>query len=344
MKIALVEINNSHDECLYTQLIHLKNQGYKVDGFFHPTIANQVTSFSHLFGEIKIINFENVNFFKRIELIIRLYNNLKQYDKIIINTVRSSVIRDLMLLLLLNSKTECIGTIHNTKKLNTSFTQKIINLKIKKYFVLADHLKTNPVKNIQTESYYPIYFLNQEYVNLKKNKFEKWICIPGRVEFKRRNYLGLIKMLKNSEINSNIKFIILGNINTKDGQIFKAKIKKNKLDDKFILFNQFIDNELYYNYLYSSNYVLLLLHQDSSYLKYKIAGSYNLAYAFKKPLIYREYYKSIRDFKENGISYKDTNFIKIINNLPLTDTKNIYTNKKWHYSFQQKKYINFINS
>jgi len=344
MKVALVELGNSHDECIYSQIVFLKDAGYKVDGFFNPIIVKQVSSFSHQFTKILPFNFEKLNFYNKIKLTFQLYKALKTYDKVIFNTIRSSTIRDLMLLLKFHNKVECIGVIHNTKKLTSSFTQKIINFKIKKYFVLADHLLDRTITNLKVESFYPIFFLNQKYTHLNQNKNQNWICIPGRVEFKRRNYKGLLEYVKTGKIKDTIKFLILGNINTHDGKIFRDEVIKYKLEKHFIFFDSFIPNKDYFNYIYSSNYILLLLHNDNNYLKYKIAGSYNLAYAFKKPILYSTFYANISDFKENGLPYDETNFIQVCNNLPVKNNLKIYQNDKWKYEYQKNKYLNFITS
>lgn len=122
-------------------------------------------------------------------------------------------------------------------------------------------------------------------------------------------------MLEKKQINKNTKFLILGNTKSKDGQILISEIKKKNVANYFILFDYFIPNSDYYNYVFSSDYILPLLHQDINYLNFKISGTFNLAYSFKKPILYQAYFKNIT----------------------------IYKDEKWSFKYKCKKFMNFLN-
>ncbi|AUC84883.1 hypothetical protein CW731_06070 [Polaribacter sp. ALD11] len=348
MKAAIVELSKSHEECVFSQISFLQEDNNDdVSLFLHPAIKNQIT-YLNLANNVSIINFDELKGFKSLQYQLNVVKELSKFDKVIFNTASSSKqVRNIVFFLLFY-KVECIGVLHNTKKLQKSFTQKIISLKIKKYFVLSDYLKDKVrISNskIKLESFYPIFFPKFKSQNIEKKQGEVWFCIPGRVEFSRRDYFYLIHQLQKNELSAKIKFLILGNINTKDGIAFKSELERLNFESYFIFFNEFITNELYYSYIEKSDFILpLLKRKDFSYLNFKISGTFNLAFAFKKIIICDDFYKNITDLNENGIFYSEESFTEIISNTNNFVIKNTYSDKKWHYNFQYKKYINFIKS
>ncbi len=347
MKIAIVELSESHEECLFSQISFLIDAGHEVSLYLHPKV--KIQDYKHLINNVVIYDFDSIPKIKRFGLQLKLVKELKHFDKVIFNTASSSKSVRNILFFMKAYATECIGVIHSVDKLNKSFTQKIISKKIKKYLALSDLLKDSIVlknKALKLESFYPIFFpLTPKFI--KKNENETWICIPGRVYFQRRDYNYLLQKLTNISIPKHIKFIILGNINTPDGIILQDKIKENNLDNSFVFFNGFISNELYYNYIHSSDYIMPLLQKnDESYINTKITGSFNLAYGFKKMLLCHTFYKAIPDLNENGIFYDNQNLEEVLNNLHTNNSKELttYKNPKWNYEYQKEKYLNFINS
>ncbi len=343
MNIAIIEVSESHEECIYSQVSFLKDAGHNIDLFIHPKIKSQINDYVHLIKNITIIDFETPSLFHRLKLQQRLFNNLKKYDRIVFNTASSSkTVRNLCVLLKF-SKVECIGILHNVKKLEKSFTQRIISYKIKKYFVLNDFLKLNKKpKNIKIESFYPIFFPKYDKDNTIK-KEHIWITIPGRIYFDKRDYHSLLDMLENQKIPTELKFIILGNINTKDGSNFMESILNKGLKNHFMFFQEHILNRDFYNYIDKSDYIMPLLQKEGkNYLQYKITGAFNLAFAFKKRLFCEKDFNCIPDLKQNGIFYTEENFISSLHKVLHKEKNEIYKDKKWSYTYQKNRYINFI--
>lgn len=347
MKVAIVELSESHEECIYTQVSFLSAQKHDITLFAHPKVEQQALLYKEKMQEVIMLNFDSLKGPKKRVKEYQIAKQLATFDRVIFNTASSSSsVRNINLFLLFY-KVECVGIIHSVSKLNKSFTQKLISFKIKKYLALSDYLKElTRLKNktLGLESFYPIFFPEFKRQPLKKNKDDFWICVPGRVYFERRDYLFLIEKLKDVTISSAIKFLILGNINTKDGIEFKKRIESSNLKENFVFFDEFIPNTTYYNYLDNSDYILPLLQNgEKSYLNDKITGTFNLAYAFKKVLLCDNFYNQITDLKENALFYSKDNFANFILNLhTLKDTIKPYQNKKWDYDYQAKKYLNFI--
>ncbi|OBX24512.1 hypothetical protein LX77_01635 [Gelidibacter algens] len=348
MKIALVELSESHEECMFSQVSFLADAGHEVSLYIHPKI--DVESYKEFAIPIFRYDFDALSKMKRLPLQLKLVNHLKTFDKVIFNTASSSKSLRNVVVFLNGYKTECIGVVHHVRKLNKSFTQKIISTKIKKYFTLSDALKNNiqlKDKSLKLESFYPIFFPSTEKVRLSKKENEVWICIPGRVFFDRRDYQFLVEKLSQINIPKLLKFIILGNINNQDGLKLKQQLEKHQVSDAFVIFEKFIPNSAYYSYLEHSDFIMPLLQkQDKNYIDSKITGAFNLAFGFKKPLLFHKFYEVIPDLKANGISYNDANFENILNAIAnrTIEIPSLYQDKKWSYEYQQKKYINFINS
>jgi len=91
-------------------------------------------------------------------------------SKVILNTAQGAHIRNLCLTS--SGAVEFIGIIHTLKKFQGSYTQKVINRKIKKYFVLNDYFleKIDPPKEIRVSSFYPLRF---PYFDTKLHKRDK---------------------------------------------------------------------------------------------------------------------------------------------------------------------------
>ena len=60
--------------------------------------------------------------------------------------------------------------------------------------------------------------------------------------------------------------------------------------------------------------------QFRKYLTEKISGRYNLAFAYKKPMLCPEDMAVYEDFKDTSVFYNLNNFADFINNLSVADT------------------------
>lgn len=355
MNVALIEFNNYHQECVYSQVKFLKTDNSNITLIINPKSKNATASYSHLIDEFYYYDKKaSFSFVKKLFLLFKLYRFiiLKKFDKIIFNTASSSKTIIFITLLLKFNNVECIGTIHNLKKMKSSFSQKLINVKIRKYFVLNNFLLSSfAIENpkIHLNSYYPIFFPNYKTIALNKPQNEIWISVPGEVNFKRRDYNIIINSLLKLPKTTNLKFIILGKINAipKDCEIFLELLKKNDLKSFFITFDTFVENDLFFSYLKSSDYILANLQlNDDSYLKYKISGVLNLAFGLEKQLIAPSKLNIINDLKENTLFYNSQEDLSSLLSQIKQPEKaiNFVKNKMMDYNVQQKNYIDFLKS
>jgi len=349
LKIAIVEISKSHEECIHTQVKFLKNPNHTIDLIVHKKIAPQLKEYHHLLNKVYYHEPNKRGFIQKLRQQKSLSKKLAAYDIVIFNTASSSkTVRNTSLFLLF-SKVKCLGVLHNAEKLTTSFTQAIISFKIKKYFVLNDTIASlaKPKKGVTVASFYPIFFPKYDIPNdfIKPND-EIWITIPGRIDWERRDYKLLVSALKNKGILGKIKFILLGKLDTESLEGYKLwnLITQHNLEHYFLTFNTFISNKVYHAYLMNSDYIMPLLSSNKGYLQFKISGSFNLAFAYKKKLLCKTYFKSLKDLQENAFFY-DSNglhpLLKKINNRTL-EKRRLYQKQKWNYEYQKNKYISFL--
>lgn len=349
MKIALIEFSGSHSECLYSQIKFLQHGLYEVDVIVTPNLFDKVNNYDLEFNTLVFeIGKKGIKRFKDIFRIFKHLNNAN-YSKIIFNTAQGSIIRDLMLLPF-KDEIELIGTVHNINKFKDSFTQKIISLKIKKYFVLNDYLIQNLenfkiIQNKNIKAYYPIFFNNTKTKSEYQSTNTIKISVPGQVEFARRDYLNLFNQIEKYGLNSNILFYFLGpSLHTHgDGKRVKEIIKDLKIENQFVLFEDFLPENKFFQLISESNYIAPLINSDeNSIYRTQISGAFNLAFGLKKPLIIDESFMFYEDFKYNTILYKNNELVKVINSLK--DIKiNTKLIDKFTFKHQTQNYLDFIN-
>ncbi len=350
--IALIELGGSHDECLYSQVLFLKNYGQQV----HIILFED-----HL---QRIVRFPEVDAWKSYKkpggwlaewiLVFRLLTYLRRrgIKKAVLNTAEGNLIRKLSLAP--GNFTTFTGIIHLSSKLWKSRSQKIISRKVRKYFVLADFIKDNlekAGKGICIESFYPIYFPSVRDADiLQEPEFQ--VCVPGAVDFARRDYQSLLDEMLSLDVPAGVKFVLLGRTTSREGQELIARIIKNGLEKYFVMFDGFLPHEQFYKQLKKAWLMLPLITPHckdyADYMNYKITGSFNLAYGFHLPMLQHESFAGTRIYSETSVFYKDGDLLATINrcmNDPaiLNAVKQrISELSEFRFEVQAEKYIHFI--
>ncbi|OGU70188.1 MAG: hypothetical protein A2V93_03930 [Ignavibacteria bacterium RBG_16_34_14] len=354
-KAAIIELGSSHDECFYSQILFLKKAGYEVDLFCSSVLKERTI---HLSVNTIFFDFGKSAYTDIINLTrIRKFVIKNEINKVILNSAHGILVRN-FLLFPFPTEIEFIGVIHDAGKILKSSNQKLINKKVKKYFVLSDnvldYIHSLEIEGKQFTSFYPIFQPDYFSAEINKPKNEFWICVPGRVEQKRRDYNTLLRSLTETKLSDNVKIILLGGIEDKIKPELKSTLEKFSLYNKFILFEKFIPNDVFYSYLQMSDLVLPLIHPTDiwfdKYSKTQISGSYNMAFTFNIPLLCEKSFSGYEDFKDTSFFYETKNLIEKINELSanreffLSAKSKMYKHAKWNFNYQFKKYIDFIES
>lgn len=256
-------------------------------------------------------------------------------------------------------RTEFIGVHHNADKfIFGSLTQSLINLKIKKYFVLADYVIKNLTGKVSDKFKFSSFYINMTDYKLKRNEnpAELKIAIPGFVEFHRRDYLDLIQTLTSGpeKLAGNIKFVILGNAGKKDGKDLIEKVKASGLEKNFSFYDHFVPQTEVYSQIDSSDLLMTLIGPKNQYFdlykKYKISGTYSLSIMIEKPLLLHKVYSDETEFNDWSLFYDESNLVQKLNQWAKDKTEIKNLSKKMLVMFKQKfkdqskKYCDFISS
>jgi len=118
-----------------------------------------------------------------------------------------------------------------------------------------------------------------------------YICIPGRVEYERRDYRMLLEVLDRLEGREQFRFILLGPAAGRhsDYADFFSRIQERGWEEVFVSFSDIVPFPLYHAYLRTSQAVLALIHpnryrEHRVYLDSQISGAFPMAQAHRKPL------------------------------------------------------------
>jgi hypothetical protein len=339
-KVAFVEVGTFHDECLYSQLLFFSESEHETYLICNEKIKDRVQGYPadhFLFLDFSEKKNKYKNWFK-----IRSFVIKNQISKVIFNTAESNIFK--LILLPVPVKTQIIGIIHNTQKVKQNFKNKLIARRMHKIFVLAEFIEENVRKEHlfqkKLSHFYPIYFPKAK-IFTPKPEGQKWISIPGIIDFNKRDYELLLQM----EIPKDFTFILLGRPVGEKAYEFLEKIKMHPQTDQFIWFDEFVDNATFQNYMAQSDYVMPLIHpnipQFGNFLKYKISGSYNLGFGYQKKLLMEQSFNHLNEFRKNTIFYNYLDFGKVFECIK-NDHSLFEPLPEFNFETQKKKYLDFI--
>ncbi len=343
-KIALIEFGNSHDEVLYPQYRFLKEQGYLPKLVVSEALKDRLFSYPE-----EVLHFIPAQ--AKLKDLRQLHRWLQEegIHKVVINTASGKTVRKFVWQKPF-ARIEYFGVLHHLRKLEKSFTQGLIGLKLKRYYLLAEYLANaaQALKpNLQFSHFYASFLPRGVAHKIEKKAGEKWIIIPGQVEFKRRDYLSLLQSLTDLNPALNLKFVLLGKSMHAhgNGAELKQEIAGRNLSNYFILWDQFVPNEEFYGYLEKADFVLPLIHPDhpgGSLYQKQISGAWNMAIAYRVPLLMEQFMQDKEEFIDAAHYYKLSEMNQLWPQLESMVNKPLYQAEKWSLSHQAKAYVKFL--
>ena len=289
---------------------------------------------------------------------LKRYLAVNNIDKIIINTAHGKLVRNLSLYLLFHP-VELIGVLHFGEKIGRSFTQRLISMKIRKYFTLNDYIVANLHESAKKFRFCVFFYLWFSDVIKSKSEVcsEKLqIVIPGAIDFARRDYFGLLEQVaRNAELLDNIFFIFLGNCSTEEGRLLQSRARELSIEKYFVFFNDFVPQDTFYTTIAGADLIMPLIHPNTkeyeSFTRYSISGAFSLAFGYRIPLLmYADRYNEYEIFKDTAFFYLMDNLgemlIKLRNNRQLIDehSKRYEEFDKLSFQYQSSNYVQFIES
>lgn len=348
--IALLEIGGSHGECLLAQISALRSVDAKIHLICtkelllqHPNLAEEV-------DEVYCVTFLKKAFadFLTIRRINR-YFVANKIETVVLNTAQGGNIRNLCLTA--SAKVQFVGIIHTIRKFQGSSTQKIINRKVKKYFLLSDFLlaKVTPPTGITIESFYPLVYPHFDKI-LPKKDGEIWITIAGGLENRRKDIAGFLTMIDTLDL-QNLRFIFLGKSELSHPEVidFMEEIEKRKIQNHFTFFKEFVSSAEFDATISQSDFLLPLIHPNTQsaeqYIENQISGMFNLSFSYHKALLMHKAYSEIEDLKISSFFYDLNTFSECLQRAKTekaTKISEIQEEKKWDVQTQNERYLSFI--
>jgi hypothetical protein len=350
-KVALIEFGGSHEECLLTQILALKTTSTPLYWVTTSEMAERNPHLMQYFDEVFLVSFNKASMhdFKQIVAVKRF---LKQHaiSHVVFNTAQGAHVRNLCLIV--PRKIKLVGIIHTIRKFQGSFTQKMINLRIKKYLVLSDFLlqKISPPAGITVDSFYPISYPHTA-TEIDKETGEIWITIAGGVEKRRKDLDGFLAILS-QDIPTKIRFIFLGKSDVSKLEVrdFIKQVELVNKQQQVLLFHEFVSTELFDAYLKKSDFLLPLIHPNTpsaeQYIENQISGMFNLAYSYHIPLLIHDAYQTIEDLQLAAFFYK---LETIGDQFPqfVAEKEELYKQisavEKWKEAYQFVKFVSYLN-
>lgn len=169
-----------------------------------------------------------------------------------------------------------------------------------------------------------------------------WVAIPGRIEYKRRDYRMLLEVLERLRERERFQFVLLGASQGaySDHADFFHLIREKRREENFISFSGVVPFPLYHAYLRRSCAVLTLIHphryaEHKVYIDEQISGSFPLAQAHRKPLLLHRSFASESDLADCSFFYDEADeLVHLLESLAeeRLDMRHLYRGE-W-YSFE----------
>lgn len=347
--IALIEVGGSHDECLLTQIHALKRHQCNILMICTQEIRERNPQFENYIDEFYILSFHGGKFRRYSEMRRSLvFMEERGVKRAVLNTAQGDLIRNLCIQASF-SPIEFIGIIHTTRKLKGSFTQKVINRKVKKYLLLSKYLLStvDPPKGTVLEYFYPIRFDGQDAEEIAHEGLN--ISIIGGVENRRKDLDGFCAMLKG--IPENVRFTFLGKSDPKniDVQQFKERLKELNMLGRVQLFDRFVDQEKFNEELRKTDAILPLIHPNTpsadQYFKNQIAGAMSVSFAYKIPMLLHQEYAQIEEMNAASLYYTLKNFAELVDNTEdalYGKKKEMEQHKPYNVKHQEDRFVQFV--
>ncbi len=348
-KVALIEVNGSHDECLLLQINALKQANIYVILICTQVIIDRNSAFEALVDEFIIVDVTQKH--KQVVHTISAFLKQNKIDVAIFNTAQGAKVRDIALKLLF-SKLKLVGIIHTTRKFEGSTTQKIINLKIKKYFLLSEFLfkKVKSPRGISIDYFYPNRF--PKFNTIRRKNETLTIAIIGGVERRRKDLDGFITMVEATK-NEAIRFVFLGKSDPScsEVQVLKAALEQTGLTNRVELYDSFVSQEEFDKQLQQSDALLPLVHPGTpsadQYFKNQVSGAVNVAFGYSIPLLIHAAYQNVDELQKRALFYDLENFVEVISSCKpqlVSIEEWMKNDDEMTHEVQEGRYLNFLNS
>lgn len=316
--IGLLEYGGSHTECMHIQIKALREAGYNIYLICNKSLEDKFEDLS-VFSDILLLNDVEAKlvFKQKLKdvLAVRKFTKKHRVNTLVINTLEHKIVRNLFWLPLPKVK-NYVAIVHNGAYISNSGTFNSFYRNIKKVLVLSENIVKNIVsipRPLYLKSFYPIYFPSYPANQLIKKEEEFWVVVPGAINEERKDIIPFLEAIEKTELVNKVKLVLLGVIDKKIYSRVKKLSEERNINIE--LFENRISQDVFDAYIQLSDVILPLINNDF-YDGYRISGTYNLAYAYKKVMLVEKRIKeSNADFDGITIGYDRGELIEVINRI-----------------------------
>ena len=208
-----------------------------------------------------------------------------QADVVVFNTIETDDMRLLPAIKAVAKQCDCLITVHNMRH---GIHQLLRGYPRIKSFCLNrfnyDYLK----KQFHLDGYYTCAFPEYPSVQPSIDRHQcPRIVIPGEIDFRRRDYQRLvdIAMQHPKGVQPRMRFVILGDINSKYGQQLRALIEQNQLRIYFEWVDHRPTDLEFAQGIVDADFIMPVLFEDSYYTQGSISGNIVQSGAYVKPMV-----------------------------------------------------------
>ncbi len=349
--VALVELSDHHGECIYPQLRFLASAGIPVHLVCSEAVAGRLRGIEDA-ASVATFQFGRGSLRDAAE-ILRVRKHLLglRVHTAVLNTARGSRVRNL--LLLPSGGLRFVGLAHIASRLLGGSTHYVVSRKTHTFLVLNDYIvpHVRGLTGSRVQGIYLIYYPPWETRPVGKPEDEFWVCIPGQVEFKKRDYGAIFDRASERAPDRRVRFVMpgAGPPDSDDGRRLRHILDARGLSARFRLWDEFVDHDTFFSVLAASDLIMPLIHPRKSaheeYLKYKISGGFNLAFGLGVPLFCEESFAGVDDFDTAALFYRELNLVERLNRLvrdpsPLAKARSrMAAYPKFSFETQRRRYL-----
>lgn len=316
VRVALVELDGSHSETLYSHAVLLHQLGYTVDLIVREEVRRKLGDP----GPVERVDCFDLE--PSLPGAIRHARSLARdllargVRTVVLNTAEGRRARNFCLVA--PRALRVVGVLHNAHKLRRSYTQFWITRRVEGYFVLSETIARNvgPCR-VPVRPFYPIYFPPIATSPETNDRFE--VVIPGRLDPRRRDYPSLVRELSYGTLHPAVRIVALGDGSGSRGVAVREMLGKTGIGDRVEVSTGFVDESaLLRRVAHASAILPLVTPRVSEFAHYrtsKIVGAYNLAYGTHVPMLSHASLSDQEELAVASVFYEDGGLVERINEL-----------------------------
>lgn len=315
-RVALVELDGSHSETLYSHAVLLNSLGYAVDLIVREEVRRQIRDPGPV-ARIDCFDLEPSlpGGFRRARSLAQdlLGRGIRT---VVLNTAEGRRARNFCLVA--PRPLRVVGVLHNAHKLRRSYTQFWITRRLNGYFVLSETIARNAAScRVPLRVFYPIYFPPIAASSGTTDRFE--VVIPGRLDPRRRDYQTLATELSAGTLHPAVRIVALGDGSGSRGAAVREMFGKTGVADRVDVSTGFVDESDLLRRVANASLILPLVTPRVSefehYRSSKIVGAYNLAYGTRVPMLSHASLSDQDELAVASVFYEDGRLVERINAL-----------------------------